>query len=45
VALGLGDAAEWLTRIRGDMVGVVAGRRAVRWALLAATPTERQLVG
>jgi hypothetical protein len=44
-ALGLGDVAEWLTRIRGDMVGVVAGRRAVRWALLAATPAERLLVG
>jgi type VII secretion protein EccE len=42
--LGLGEAQEWLTRIREDMVGVV-NRRAVRWALLSATPIERQLVG
>jgi type VII secretion protein EccE len=42
--LGLGDAQDWLTRIREDMVGVV-NRRTVRWALLAATPIERQLVG
>lgn len=44
VALGLGEAAEWLTRIRDDMVGVV-NRRAVRWALLSATPIESQLIG
>lgn len=43
-ALGLGDSAEWLTRIRDDMVGVV-NRRALRWALLSATPIESQLVG
>ena len=43
-ALGLGDSAEWLTRIRGDMVGVV-NRRALRWALLSATPIEVQLIG
>jgi type VII secretion protein EccE len=42
--LGLGEAQEWLTRIREDMVGVV-NRRSVRWALLSATPIERQLVG
>ncbi|WP_329106527.1 type VII secretion protein EccE [Micromonospora sp. NBC_01699] len=44
VALGLGDSAEWLTRIRGDMVGVI-NRRALRWALLSATPIEVQLIG
>lgn len=42
--LGLGEAQEWLTRIRQDMVGVV-NRRSVRWALLSATPIEQQLVG
>jgi hypothetical protein len=42
--LGLGEAAGWLTRIRTDMVGVV-NRRLVRWALLSATPIERQLIG
>ncbi|MEV6810895.1 type VII secretion protein EccE [Micromonospora sp. NPDC051296] len=43
-ALGLGDAAEWLTRIRPDMVAVV-NRRALRWARLACTPIEAQLIG
>ncbi|MBO4142074.1 type VII secretion protein EccE [Micromonospora tulbaghiae] len=43
-ALGLGDSAEWLTRIRDDMVAVV-NRRALRWALLSPTPVESQLVG
>lgn len=43
-ALGLGASAEWLTRIRDDMVAVV-NRRALRWALLAPTPIESQLVG
>jgi hypothetical protein len=43
-ALGLGEAAEWLTRIRDDMVGVVS-RRTVRWALLAPTAIESHLVG
>ncbi|WP_425255628.1 type VII secretion protein EccE [Micromonospora chaiyaphumensis] len=43
-ALGLGASAEWLTRIRDDMVAVV-NRRALRWALLARTPIESQLVG
>ncbi len=43
-SLGLGDAAEWLTRIRSDMVGVVV-RRAVRWVALSSTPIEQGLVG
>jgi type VII secretion protein EccE len=42
--LSLGDAAQWLTRIRPDMVGVV-NRRAVRWAALSQTPIEAQLIG
>ncbi|WBB82435.1 type VII secretion protein EccE [Micromonospora sp. WMMD882] len=43
-ALGLGGSAEWLTRIRPEMVAVV-NRRALRWALLSPTPIEAQLVG
>jgi hypothetical protein len=43
--LGLAASAEWLTRIRADMVGVVVGRRAVRWARLSTTPIEQQLIG
>nr|WP_232233889.1 type VII secretion protein EccE [Micromonospora chokoriensis] len=43
-ALGLGGSAEWLTRIRDDMVAVV-NRRALRWALLTPTPIEAQLIG
>nr|WP_231922450.1 type VII secretion protein EccE [Micromonospora krabiensis] len=43
-ALGLGESAEWLTRIRDDMVAVV-NRRALRWARLATTPIESQLIG
>ncbi|WP_433230733.1 type VII secretion protein EccE [Micromonospora sp. CA-248260] len=43
-ALGLGGSAEWLTRIRDDMVAVV-NRRALRWALLSPTAIESQLVG
>jgi type VII secretion protein EccE len=43
-ALGLGGSAQWLTRIREDMVAVV-NRRALRWALLSPTPIESQLVG
>jgi type VII secretion protein EccE len=43
-ALGLGDTAQWLTRIRPDMLGLV-NRRAVRWAALAQTPIEAQLIG
>jgi type VII secretion protein EccE len=44
-AFGLGETAGWLTRIRGDMLGVVVGRHTVRWALLSSTPIERQLIG
>ncbi|MEU4565762.1 type VII secretion protein EccE [Micromonospora sp. NPDC023956] len=44
VALGLGGSADWLTRIRADMVAVV-NRRALRWALVAPTPAEVQLIG
>jgi type VII secretion protein EccE len=43
-ALGLGEAADWLTRIRDDMVGVVS-RRTVRWALLSPTAIESHLIG
>ena len=43
-ALGLGDGQEWLARIGSDMIGLV-NRQAVRFARLAATPLERQLVG
>lgn len=43
-ALGLGDVGEWLARIRGDMVGVVH-RRSIRWAVLATTQIEQQLLG
>jgi type VII secretion protein EccE len=43
-ALGLGEVAGWMTRIRPDMVGVI-NRRAVRWAALSQTPIETQLLG
>lgn len=43
-ALGLGEVAQWMTKIRPDMVGVV-NRRAVRWAAFAQTPIEAQLIG
>jgi type VII secretion protein EccE len=43
-ALGLGGSAEWLTRIRPDMIGVI-NRRALRWAVLSTTPIEAQLIG
>jgi len=43
-AMGLGEVAQWMTKIRPDMVGVV-NRRAVRWAALAQTPIESQLIG
>ena len=43
-AIGLGETAQWLTRIRPDMVGLI-NRRAVRWAALAQTPIEAQLIG
>jgi type VII secretion protein EccE len=43
-ALGLGESAQWLTQIWPDMVAVVS-RRELRWAQLAVTPVERQLIG
>jgi hypothetical protein len=43
-AVGLGETAQWLTRIRPDMVGLI-NRRAVRWAALAQTAIEAQLIG
>lgn len=43
-AVGLGEIVPWLTRIRADMVGLI-NRHAVRWAALAQTPIETQLVG
>jgi hypothetical protein len=43
-AIGLGETAHLLTRIRPDMVGLV-NRRAVRWAALAQTPFEAHLIG
>jgi hypothetical protein len=42
--LGLGEATQWLTRIRADMLALV-NRRAVRWAALSETPIEQQLIG
>ncbi len=42
--LGLGDGQEWLARIGADMVAVV-NRRSMRFARLAATPLEQQLIG
>jgi type VII secretion protein EccE len=42
--LGLGAGHAWLTRIRDDMVGLVS-RRTVKWAQLAATPVEQQVIG
>jgi hypothetical protein len=42
-ALGLGDGAEWLTRIRDDMIGV-AGRGGLRWIRTAPTAIENDLV-
>ena len=43
-SLGLGETAQWLTRIRADMLALV-NRRAVRWAALSQTPIEDQLIG
>jgi hypothetical protein len=47
-ALGLPEAADWLPRIRPDMLAVItrtgdARRRTLRWARLTSTNTERQL--
>jgi type VII secretion protein EccE len=44
-ALGIGTAADWFARIRGDMIGAVVPRHTVRWAVAAPTPVERQLLG
>jgi hypothetical protein len=44
-ALGLSQLADHLPRIRPDMVGVVVGRRTLRWTLLSPTPIEQQLIG
>jgi type VII secretion protein EccE len=44
-ALGLDQLAGNLPRVRPDMVGIVAGRRTLRWTLLSATPIEQQLIG
>ncbi|MGH3664186.1 MAG: hypothetical protein ACRDT8_00850 [Micromonosporaceae bacterium] len=43
-ALGLHEVQEWMTRIRADMV-TLASHGAVRWALLAPSQTEQQVVG
>jgi len=43
-ALGLRDAAAWLTRIRDDMIGIVSNG-SVRWALMSPTPIEVALTG
>jgi hypothetical protein len=42
--LGLHEVQEWMTRIRADMV-TLASHGTVRWALLAASPAEEQVVG
>jgi hypothetical protein len=48
-ALGMAAGREWLARITGDLIGVVAhpgtGRATLRWALLSPTELERQLIG
>jgi hypothetical protein len=43
-AVGLGETANLLTRIRPDMIGLV-NRQAVRWAALAQTSIEAHLIG
>jgi type VII secretion protein EccE len=43
-ACGLPHLAHWLTRIRGDMVGVIS-RGKVRWVRLSTTDSERRLLG
>jgi hypothetical protein len=42
--LGLHEVQEWMIRIRADMV-TLASHGTVRWALLAASPAEEQVVG
>jgi hypothetical protein len=44
-ALGLAQLGGYLPRIRPDMVGVVAGRKTLRWTMLSPTPIEQQLIG
>jgi hypothetical protein len=44
-ALGLDQLAGNLPRVRPDMIGIVVGRRTLRWTLLSATPIEQQLIG
>jgi hypothetical protein len=43
-ALGLGEAAGWLARMRPGMVALI-NRRAVRWVAVTPTAIESQLVG
>ncbi|MFI1994631.1 type VII secretion protein EccE [Actinoplanes sp. NPDC020271] len=43
-ALGLGDVARLLTRMRPGMVGVIS-HQAVRWATLSPTDVEKVLIG
>ncbi len=43
-ALGLGDVARLLTRMRPGMVGVIS-HQAVRWATLSPTGVEKVLIG
>ncbi|MEU4419503.1 type VII secretion protein EccE [Actinoplanes sp. NPDC024001] len=43
-ALRLGEAADYLTRMRPDMIAVVSKQR-VRWATLAQTQIEAGLIG
>ncbi|MDT5037924.1 MAG: hypothetical protein QOE03_3109 [Micromonosporaceae bacterium] len=44
-ALGLSQLTSHLPRVRPDMVGVVVGRRTLRWTLLSVTSIEEQLIG
>jgi hypothetical protein len=44
-ALTLGHHRDWITRIAPEMVGLVLGRRRVRWALLSPGPLEQRLTG
>jgi hypothetical protein len=44
-ALGLNQLASHLPRVRPDMVGVIVGRRTLRWTLLSPTSIEQQLIG
>ncbi|NJC68655.1 hypothetical protein HC031_02785 [Planosporangium thailandense] len=44
-ALGRDQLADHLPRIRPDLIGVVAGRQALRWTQLSVTAIEHQLIG